>query len=197
MKNKTVPLLKIDSDKSIYFDLSTRELFIQEFVGPYTEKAGKSYSKSNTWIISMLGGVLIIPLMAKQFNLIPFLPTYLMVLCLFGAGWILGKILANLLVEKSKGKRIKKTFKKEEVTKVVKNSKNLKLLAWVEMIFLIGYCMFFLYSFLIEKISTQDSIELLILGFITSLMHYSVYPIAQQKAFRILKKQMKAGMYDE
>ncbi|OJG94085.1 hypothetical protein RV18_GL003413 [Enterococcus termitis] len=145
----------------------------------------------------MLGGVLIIPLMAKQFNLIPFLPAYLIVLCLFGVGWVLGKILANLLVEKSKGKRIKKTFKKEEVTKVVKNSKNLKLLAWVEMIFLIGYCMFFLYSFLIEKISTQDSIELLILGFITSLMHHSVYPIAQQKAFRILKKQMKAGMYDE
>lgn len=82
MKNKTVPLLKIANDKSIYFDLSTHELFIQEFVGPYTEKAGKSYSKSNTWAASMLGSVLMIPLLAKQFKIVSFIPIYLMVACL-------------------------------------------------------------------------------------------------------------------
>lgn len=86
MKNKTAPLLKIGTDKSIYFDLSTHEIFIQEFTGPFTEKAGKSYSKSNTWMIGMIGGLLIIPLLAKKFDFISFLPTYLTVSCLFGIG---------------------------------------------------------------------------------------------------------------
>lgn len=190
-------LLKIDTDKSIYFDLSTRELFIQEFIGPFTEKAGKSDSKSNTWAIGMVGSVLIIPLLAKQFKFVVFMPTYLTVFCLFGIGWISGNILAYLLVEQSKGKRINKKFKKEEVTKVIKNSKNLKMLAWIEVMSLIGYSVFFMYSFFITTLSTQGTIQLLLLGFIISLMHFSVYPMAQQKAFRILKKQMKAGMYDE
>lgn len=197
MKNKTVPLLKIATDKSIYFDLSTHELFIQEFVGPYTEKAGKSYSKSNTWAASMLGGVLVIPLLAKQFKIVSFIPIYLMVTCFFGVGWIIGKLAANLFLEKSKGKQTKKIFKRDEVMKVLKNSKNFKLVVWVQFLFLMGYGMFFLYSLSINNLSTEDSIILLIVGFVTSLMHYSVHPFAQQKAFRILKKQMKAGMYDE
>ncbi|MGX7201250.1 hypothetical protein BCR22_02560 [Enterococcus plantarum] len=112
MNDKSVPLLKIDTDKSIYFDLSKSELFIQEFDGPFTEKARGSYSKSSTWSISMVGGLLIIPLLAKQFKFVSFMPIYLTVLCLFGVGWIIGKLLANQFVEKSRGKRIKKFQKR-------------------------------------------------------------------------------------
>lgn len=197
MNDKSVPLLKIDTDKSIYFDLSKSELFIQEFDGPFTEKARGSYSKSSTWSISMVGGLLIIPLLAKQFKFVSFMPIYLTVLCLFGVGWIIGKLLANQFVEKSRGKRIKKNFKKEEVMKVLRNSSNLKLLVWVQFIFLLGYGMFFLYSLSINRLSTENTILLLLVSFVTSLMHYSVHPFAQQKAFRILKKQMKSGKYDE
>ncbi|OJG27172.1 hypothetical protein RU98_GL002952 [Enterococcus caccae] len=145
----------------------------------------------------MLGGVLVIPLLAKQFKIVSFIPIYLMVACLFGVGWIIGKLAANLFLENSKGKQTKKIFKRDEVMKVLKNSKNFKLVVWVQFLFLMGYGMFFLYSLSINNLSTEDSIILLIVGFVTSLMHYSVHPFAQQKAFRILKKQMKAGMYDE
>lgn len=71
MKNKSVALLKIDTDKSVYFDLSKRKLFIQEFIGPHTERVGKSYSNSQTWTISVSIGMFLIPLIAKQFNLVP------------------------------------------------------------------------------------------------------------------------------
>ncbi|PZL71500.1 hypothetical protein [Enterococcus plantarum] len=197
MKNKVAPLLKITSDKSIYFDLSTYELFIQEFTGPFTEKAGRSYSKSNTWITGMVGGTLIIPLLAKQFNFISFMPIYLTVICISGVSWFLGKLLANFLVEKSKGTIVKRTFKKEEVEKVLKNSKNLIPLAWIERLFFVGYILFLLYSFSMENISTKIVIELILFCFGIGLLHYSVHPLIQHKAFRILKKQMKAGMYDE
>ncbi|MFK4568343.1 hypothetical protein [Enterococcus sp. UD-01] len=197
MKNKVAPLLKIDSDKSIYFDLSTRELFIQEFIGLFTEKASRSYSKSNTWITSMVGGILLIPLLAKQFNFISFVPIYLTVICISGVSWFLGKILASFLVEKSKGSIVKREFKKEEVKKVLKNSKNLIPLAWIERLFFIGYIIFLLLSFSMENISTKIVVELILFCFGIGLLHYSVHPLIQQKAFRILKKQMKEGKYDE
>lgn len=197
MKNKVAPLLKITSDKSIYFDLSTHELFIQEFTGPFTEKAGRSYSKSNTWITAMVGGMLLIPLLAKQLQFISVMPIYLTVICISGASWFLGKFLANFLVEKSKGTIVKRTFKKEEVEKVLKNSKNLIPLAWIERLFFVGYILFLVYSLSMENISTKIVIELVLFCFGIGLLHYSVHPLIQQKAFRILKKQMKAGMYDE
>ncbi|MEI5993933.1 hypothetical protein [Candidatus Enterococcus mansonii] len=197
MKNKTVPLLKIASDKSIYFDLSTQELFIQEFEGPFTEKAGGSYSKSTTWSISMLGGMVIIPLLAKQFKFVSFMPIYLTVLYISGASWFLGKFLANILVEKSKGQITKRIFKKEEVVKVLKNSKNLIPLAWLERLFFVGYIVFFLFSLSMEDISTEIAIELILFCFGIGLIHYSVHPLRQRKAFRILKRQLKAGKFDE
>lgn len=197
MKNKVAPLLKITSDKSIYFDLSTHELFIQEFVGPFTEKAGRSYSKSNTWLTGMVGGMLIVPLLAKQFNFISFMPIYLTVICISGASWFLGKFLANFLVEKSKGSIVKRTFKKEEVEKVLENSKNVIPLAWIERLCFVGYTIFFLFSLSMENISTKIVIEIILFCFGIGLLHYSVHPLIQQKALRILKKQMKAGKYDE
>lgn len=196
-KDKTVPLLKVDTDKSIYFDLSTHKLFIQEFVGPFIEKSGESNLQSNIWIISMVGGMLIIPLLAKQFQIIPFLPIYLMVLLIFGVGWFIGIILNILLVEKSKGKKTIKDFKKEEVQMILKNSINLRLLEWVQITFLGGYTVFFLYSILLDNLSSKNGILIFLVGFITSLMHYSVHPFAQRRALRILKKQLKEGNYDE
>lgn len=61
----------------------------------------------------------------------------------------------------------------------------------------IGIRYVFLYSLSINRLSTENTILLLLVSFVTSLIHYSVHPFAQQKAFRILKKQMKSGKYDE
>lgn len=196
-KDKTVPLLKIDTDKSIYFNLSTHRLFIQEFVGPFIEKSEESNLQSNIWKISMVGGMLVIPLLAKQFKILPILPIYLTVLLIFGAGWFVGIMLNILLIEKSKGKKIIKDFKKEEVQMILKNSKNLRLLEWTQITFLVGYTIFFLYSILIDNLSSKNGILIFLVGFLTSLMHYSVHPFAQRKAFRIIKKQLKEGKYNE
>lgn len=196
-KVKTVPLLKVGTDKSIYFNLSTHRLFIQEFVGPFIEKSGESKLQSNIWRISMVGGMLILPLLAKQFQILPFLPIYLMVLLIFGVGWFIGFILNILLVEKSKGKRTIKEFKKEEIQTILKNSSNLRLLECTQITFFVGYTVFFLYSTLLDNLSSKNGILIFLVGFLTSLMHYSVHPFAQRKAYRILKKQLKEGKYDE
>ena len=197
MKNKTVPLLKIDTDKSIYFDMTTQRLFIQEFVGPFIEKAGTSYSKSNTWIASMVGGMLVIPLIADHFETLPFLRPSLRVLLLFGVGWSLGIIVNMFLVDKSKGKKFKKRFNRSEVEAILRNSKNLKILVWTQFIFLSGYAFFFLISFWIDNLSSKNALLVLLVGFVTSLLHFSTHPFAQRKAFRIIKKQLKEGKYDE
>ena len=60
MRKKTVPLLKINSDESIYFDFSNNELFIQKFDGGFTEASGKTYSSGITAAFSMIIGVLVL-----------------------------------------------------------------------------------------------------------------------------------------
>lgn len=197
MKNKTVPLLKISSDQSIYFDLSTHELFIQEFIGPYTEKSGNSYSKSQTWGISAFIGMFLIPLIAKQFNLISLVPNYINILCISGVGFLMGKLLSVYLIDRSKGQCIEKKITKKDVQKILNNSSNSRILVATELLFILGYSIFLIILPFIGKTSVKGIIGMFALCFGVSGIHYSVHPLAQQKAFRILKKQMKAGMYDE
>ncbi|MBO0466065.1 hypothetical protein JZO73_00785 [Enterococcus plantarum] len=197
MKNKSVALLKIDTDKSVYFDLSKRKLFIQEFIGPYTEKSGKSYSKSQTWGISAFIGMFLIPLIAKQFNLISLVPNYINILCISGVGFLMGKLLTVYLIDRSKGQYIEKKFTKKDVQKILNNSSNLRILAVTELLFIFGYSIFLIILPFIEKTSVKGIIGIFALCFAVSGIHFSAHPFAQQKAFRILKKQMKAGMYDE
>ncbi|OJG56180.1 hypothetical protein RV06_GL000296 [Enterococcus haemoperoxidus] len=184
-------------DESIYFDLSTRELFIQEFIGPFTEKTGSSYSKSQTWGISAFIGMFLIPLIAKQFNLVSLVPNYINILCISGVGFLMGKLLTVYLIDRSKGQYIEKKFTKKDVQKILSNLSNLRILAITELIFIFGYSIFLAILPTIENISLKATIGVFLLCFSVSGIHFSAHPFAQQKAFRILKKQIKAGKYDE
>lgn len=196
MKKKVVPLLKISGNQSIYYDLVTNKMFVQEFVGPFTEKAGNSYSKSTVWSLVMFIGLIIFPVIAKRLLPIKRPSIYLLVLWLFLLGWGIGFLFYKIFLANSKGNIENRVFNKKEILAIIENLKRAKSLAWIEIIFSVGYVLFFFYSFSLNELLPQDSILVILTGFIVSLLHYSVSPISQRKVLRILKKQLKEGKYD-
>lgn len=195
MKAKRVPLVKISGESSIYFDFEKNVPYIQHFVGPFTEKAGKSYSFSETFWLSqaLMGGVAII---ANILNGMFDFPVLLSIIIAIVTGMILGKFFIQITIVHSFGKREYRELSVKEIEKALSNSKNVFGLRVAE-IFMIVILFFVLLIPLLNGDFDAQSFVMTLLGvFVVTGIHSAVSPKLALKARKILKKQLKEGKFE-
>lgn len=193
---KSVPLLKISSNSSIYFDFEKEKPYIQYFDGPYTEKARGDYSKSNTfWLGQIVSGI--VAFLSFIINALFTLPVVLSIAVAIFVGYVAGWLVGKIMVANSLRERDYKKITKEEITKCISEAHRFWVLRITEIVFAIGVFLGILLALLYGEIRGKYFLMLMLGVFVIKLLNYSVHPRLMLKARKILKKQLKEGKFDD
>lgn len=195
MKEKIVPLLKISTSSSIYFDFEEEVPFIQNFVGSHTESEGKSYSYLKTILLSF-----VIFLIAGAFGWL--WDSFVRISVIFSVmvftiiGIIVGKAVIRIMLLNSMGSRSYKKINKEDIRRVLKQRQGFIVLNITLWLFGVAVVVGSLISLIMDKINGEGSF-MLALGWFVVIVLKSLHPQKGLKAIKILKKQMKEGNFDD
>jgi hypothetical protein len=195
MKEKIVPLLKISTSSSIYFDFEEEVPFIQNFVGSHTESEGKSYSYLKTILLSF-----VILLIAGAFGWL--WDSFVRISVIFSVmvftiiGIIVGKAVIRIMLLNSMGSRSYKKINKEDIRRVLKQRQGFIVLNITLWLFGVAVVVGSLISLIMDKINGEGSF-MLALGWFVVIVLKSLHPQKGLKAIKILKKQMKEGNFDD
>lgn len=195
MKEKIVPLLKISTSSSIYFDCEKEAPFIQNFVGPHTESSGKSYSYLNTFLLNF---VLLIFAGAFGWTWDKFvkIPVIFSVIVFTIIGIMAGKVFVKVMLLNSMGSRSYKKINKEDIRRVLKQRQGFVVLNITLWIFGASVIVGSLISLMMDKLDGESSV-MLALGWFVIVVLKSFHPQKGIKALKILKQQMKEGNFDD
>ncbi|GAB2025559.1 hypothetical protein [Lactovum odontotermitis] len=196
MKNKkNVPLVHNQSKKfSVYFDFEKNLLYVQQLIG----RAAKAepYSKSNTfwltWII--MGSASFLGLLLDQMFTLSLVISMVLALIL---GAALAKILIKVYVINSLGKREYKKFTSSEVITLISNRKRFWLIKGTYIVLTIGMMLVIMIRLLDGGFRGKDFIMFIVGSFGIVFLHDTENPFKASKARKILKKQLKAGKFDD
>lgn len=195
MKEKIVPLLKISTSSSIYFDFEEEVPFIQNFVGSHTEAEGKSYSYLKTILLSF-----VILLIAGAFGWL--WDSFVRISAIFSVmvftiiGITVGKAVIRIMLLNSMGSRSYKKINKEDIRRVLKQRQGFIVLNMTVWLFGVAVVVGSLISLIMDKINGEGSF-MLALGWFVVIVLKSLHPQKGLKATKILKKQMKEGNFDD
>lgn len=195
MKEKIVPLLKISTSSSIYFDFEEEVPFIQNFVGSHTEAEGKSYSYLKTILLSF-----VILLIAGAFGWL--WDSFVRISAIFSVmvftiiGITVGKAVIRIMLLNSMGSRSYKKINKEDIRRVLKQRQGFIVLNMTLWLFGVAVVVGSLISLIMDKINGEGSF-MLALGWFVVIVLKSLHPQKGLKAIKILKKQMKEGNFDD
>lgn len=195
MKEKIVPLLKISTSSSIYFDFEEEVPFIQNFVGSHTEAEGKSYSYLKTILLSF-----VILLIAGAFGWL--WDSFVRISAIFSVmvftiiGITVGKAVIRIMLLNSMGSRSYKKINKEDIRRVLKQRQGFIVLNITLWLFGVAVVVGSLISLIMDKINGEGSF-MLALGWFVVIVLKSLHPQKGLKAIKILKKQMKEGNFDD
>lgn len=195
MKEKIVPLLKILTSSSIYFDFEEEVPFIQNFVGSHTEAEGKSYSYLKTILLSF-----VILLIAGAFGWL--WDSFVRISAIFSVmvftiiGITVGKAIIRIMLLNSMGSRSYKKINKEDIRRVLKQRQGFIVLNITLWLFGVAVVVGSLISLIMDKINGEGSF-MLALGWFVVIVLKSLHPQKGLKAIKILKKQMKEGNFDD
>lgn len=195
MKEKIVPLLKISTSSSIYFDFEEEVPFIQNFVRSHTEAEGKSYSYLKTILLSF-----VILLIAGAFGWL--WDSFVRISAIFSVmvftiiGITVGKAVIRIMLLNSMGSRSYKKINKEDIRRVLKQRQGFIVLNMTLWLFGVAVVVGSLISLIMDKINGEGSF-MLALGWFVVIVLKSLHPQKGLKAIKILKKQMKEGNFDD
>lgn len=195
MKEKIVPLLKISTSSSIYFDFEKEVSFIQNFVGSHTEAEGKSYSYLKTILLSF-----VILLIAGAFGWL--WDSFVRISAIFSVmvftiiGITVGKAVIRIMLLNSMGSRSYKKINKEDIRRVLKQRQGFIVLNITLWLFGVAVVVGSLISLIMDKINGEGPF-MLALGWFVVIVLKSLHPQKGLKAIKILKKQMKEGNFDD
>lgn len=195
MKEKIVPLLKISTSSSIYFDFEKGVPFIQNFVGPHTEAEGKSYSYLKTLLLSF-----IILIFGGAFGWV--WDSFVRISVIFSVivftliGIIVGKVIIRIMLLNSMGSRSYKKINKEDIRRVLKQRQGFIVLNITLWLFGAAVVVGSLMSLIMDEIN-GEGLFMLALGWFVVIVLKSLHPQKGLKALNILKKQMKEGNFDD
>ncbi|GAB2025560.1 hypothetical protein [Lactovum odontotermitis] len=193
---KSVPLLKISKNSSIYFDFEKNVPYIQKFKGFLTEEEGYSYSKMDTFFggYVVMGGIAIL---GKVLDIFFQFPVILSIVFAVVIGISVGKIIVRVIVNGSFEYREYEKISLIEIKKAVNNNKNLwilRLTKWLMYLLIIVV----IFSQLSEvTMSGKEFVLIIGLFGITVFIENSIHPSKALRAIKILKKQLKEGKYNE
>lgn len=195
MKEKIVPLLKISTSSSIYFDCEKEVPFIQNFMGPHTESSDKSYSYLNTFLLNF---ILLIFAGAFGWTWDKFvkIPVIFSVIVFTIIGIVAGKVVVNVMLLNSMGSRSYKKINKEDIRRVLKQRQGFVVLNITLWIFGASVIVGSLISLMMDKLDGESSF-MLALGWFVIVVLKSFHPQKGIKALKILKQQMKEGNFDD
>lgn len=195
MKRKIVPLLKISNSSSIYFDFEKRVPFVQNFVGPYTEAAGKSYSYLNTFFLSIT--ILIVTgVFGWVWDTFIEIPAFFSVMVFTIIGIIAGKAMIKILLLNSMGSSSYKKISKKDIKRTLKQKQGFIVLNITLWGFGIAVIVGSFISLIKSKLDGEGAF-MLTLGWFVIIVLKSFHPQKGIKAIRILKKQLKEGVFDD
>lgn len=195
MKEKIVPLLKISTSSSIYFDFEEEVPFIQNFVGSHTEAAGKSYSHLNTFLLSF-----IILIFAGAFGWVwdsfVKIPVIISIIVFTIIGIVIGKTIFRIMVSNSMGSRNYEKINQENIRRVLKQRQGFIVLNITLWVFGIAVIVGSLIALMMGKIDGEASF-MLALGWFVIVVLKSFHPQKGLKAIKILKRQLKEGIFND
>ncbi len=195
MKEKTVPLLKISSSSSIYFDFKKQTLFIQNFGGSHTEESGKSYSYFNTIWLSF--GILVSAVVfGWVWDFYIKVPVIVSLIVFTVLGILTGKIFIKIMVKNSMRSRSYEDIDKNSIQKILKQRQGFVVLSLTLWIFAIAVTIGSLIALTMGKIDGESSFMLSLGWFVVSLLK-SFHPQLGIKAIKIIKKQSKEGNFND
>lgn len=195
VKKQKVPLLKISNSSSIYFDFGKKAPYIQDFDGSHTEKAGKSYSYLNTFLLSF-GILAFSSIFGIIWDFYVTLPVMISIAIFSVLGFIVGKFFIKIMITNSMSSSSYGNIKQKEINKVLKQRQTFIILNLTLWIFSISVMVGILISLSIGNIHGKSSF-MLSLGWFVIIALKSFHPQKALKAIKILKKQLKEGKFDD
>lgn len=195
-KNKTVPLLKISGDSSIYFDFEKNTPYVQHFIGEFTEKTGKEYSRGKTFWISqaLLGGVVALSFFLDKIFTFPVLVSLLIAIL---SGYLLATIFVKIALTNSFGQRDYRMLTNKEIGAAISNSQNFWVLILVELFIVLSTSILTMISLMYSSLKSTNFFMISGGIFVFILIKKSIHPYQGIKARKILKKQMKEGKFHD
>ncbi|GAB2025556.1 hypothetical protein [Lactovum odontotermitis] len=170
--------------------------YIQHFVGPYTESAGATYSRSNTFWLGqlILPGAAIAGIFLDSLFKFPVMVGIVLAVIL---GCSLGEVFIKIMLTNSLGEREYRQLTQAEIKRAISNSKAFWIMLLVEGILVSGIVFVSLISLSENTFKGKDFVMFIVGTFGTVALHNSIYPHRGLKARKILKKQLKEGKYND
>ena len=192
---KIIPLLKISKSSSIYFDFERKIPFIQNFGGSHTEASGKSYSYLNTFLLS-IGLLALTGILGWVWDSFIKVPIIVSLVAFTILGIVAGKLFFRIMVVNSMRNRSYEKINKRVVQAVFKQRQNFIVLNMTLWIFAIGVIMGSLIMLINQKASGKGFLILAISWFVVIVLK-SFHPQKGLKAIKILKRQLKEGIFND
>ena len=193
-KAKIVTLMKVTENSGIYFDFLKNTPYIQHFRSPSFNKE-IVYSRSVTFWLSrlLLVGATIIGIIIDKFFVLPVLMSLVIA---YSVGIVLGKILIQLMLTNFIDRKEYRKIEKEEILQILSKGKEFWILRLTEIFLYFGLIIVSIILLSQGILKGKDFIMLIVTTFGITLVHDTVYPKRRLKARKILKQQLKAGVFD-
>lgn len=176
--------------------ISKKTPYIQYFIGAFTEKAGKEYSRSKTFWISqaLLGGIVVLSSFLDKLFTFPILISLMISIV---SGYLLSTIFLKFVLTNSFSHKDYRLLTNKEIEKVILNTQKFWVLILVENFIFLSIFVLAITSLMHNTFKSTNFFMIVGGIFVFNVIKKAIHPYKVIKARRVLKKQMKEGKFND